>query len=241
MNKASAGCFFLFSAFLLFWVFPAQAIAADPADSVTFSLDRSGPALMQFKIEVDGATGHGFYGNMTESGIGGVGARAGEMPITVGAPVLKQLFAALPAVVNHRCESHSKNLAQTGKKTLRYRHADAAAECTYNYSDDERVNAATNLFVALAQTIDFGQQLSSNLRFDRLGLDTTMENLESAVKDGRAVEVGNISTVLRAIEEDDRVLERVRRKAAHLLEGAGLAAPQPSATDSTGTAGSRER
>ena len=206
----------------------AQAVPPRVSDSLTFSIEREGQAVNGFAIQVDQTTGRGFYTprNTTENTNAGA-APGSPTPIAVGPPLLKQLFASLPAITQHRCESHSHNLAQTGKKTLRFAHSDAVAECTFNYSDDERVNNAAAIFLALAQTLDFGQRLASKLRFDRLGLDRVMDDLTDAVKDGRAVEIGNIAPVLRTIESDDRVLERVRRKAASLLESAGLPAAQP--------------
>lgn len=220
----------LLAPFLLSCTFAAaQAVPATGAgDSLTFSLDRVGPPLVQFQIQVDRTTGRGSYeAKANAGGVSPAPPTEAKKQIVIADPVLKQIFAAVPAVVNHRCESHSRNLAQTGKKTLRFAHEAAVAECNYNYSDDERVNTATDLFQAVAVTLDFGQTLAGKLRFDRLGLDTEMDELETAVKDNRAVELGNIAPVLRAIEGDDRVLERVRRKAAHLLEAAGVPATQP--------------
>lgn len=46
-----------------------------------------------------------------------------------------------------------------------------------------------------------------------------MASLEEEIKAGRAIEVGNIAPTLRSIAEDPRVIDRVRRKAARMLEG----------------------
>ena len=146
----------------------------------------------------------------------------GEVPIAVPPAVLQRVFAAVPLVRSNRCESHRKNIAQTGTKTLRLLRDGALAECSYNYSEDDRVNAATTVFEAIAETMQYGERLRAKLRFDRLGLDAEMDGLQAALDDGRALEVGNIAPVLQAIQGDDRVMERVRRKAAHLLESAGV-------------------
>ncbi len=142
---------------------------------------------------------------------------AAEVPITVGAPLAKKLFAAVPLVRSQRCDGHNKNIAQTGLKTLRYLQSGTVSECTYNYAADDRVNTATAVFEALAETMQYGERLSSKLRFDRLGLDGEMDSLQTALQQGRALEVGNIASVLASIQNDDRVMERVRRKATHLL------------------------
>ena len=215
----------------------ARAGAPAPGETLRFSFDRVGTTPMHFEIELDQATGRGTYRESAVPAVAAApaseGADAGsvpaERPLVVTAPVLKKLFAAVPAVRSHRCESHSHGIAQTGTKTIRYAQGDGAAECTYNYSDDERLNAATELLEALNETMQFGDRLTNKLRFDRLGLDVEMENLQSAVSEGRAIELGNIASVLEAVQNDDRVMDRVRRKASRLLESAGVAQGQASA------------
>ena len=196
------------------------AAAQDSArNSLTFSMDRPGPPLTQYSIRVEEGSGRGFFhSGAPGAGAAGSGSTAAEMPMTVSGPLVKKVFAAVPLVKSQRCDGHNKNIAQTGLKTLRYAQNSAMSECTYNYAADDRVNVATAVFEALAETMGYGERLSSKLRFDRLGLDTEMDNLQTALTQGRALEVGNIAPVLAAIQNDDRVMDRVRRKASHLLE-----------------------
>ena len=188
---------------------------------LTFTLDRSGTVPVHYSIRVDAETGHGFYrSDLPTYGASGVQPKAGEIPVTIEAVTVKKLFAAVPLVKSGRCDSHNKSIAQTGVKTLHYTSGSAAFECTYNYGLDDRVNTATGLFEALAETMQYGDRLSAKLRFDRLGLDAEIDDLAAAVHEGRALEIGNIAPVLTAIENDERVMERVRRKATILLEAA---------------------
>ena len=136
---------------------------------------------------------------------------------------MKKLFAAVPMVEGGRCETHNKSIAKTGVKTLRYVGSGTVAQCVYNYSDDDRVNDATGVFEAIAQTMQYGDRLATKLRFDRLGLDAELDGLQSAVSEGRALEVGNIAPLLQTISQDERVMDRVRRKAERLLQSAGPA------------------
>ena len=218
-------CFSLVSV----WLIGSAAAAAQGVASslLTFSMDRSGPPLTQYSIRVDESSGRGFFqSGIVQSGIvapgaavtAAGGAPAAGVPITVSGLLVKKVFAAVPLVKSQRCDGHNKNIAQTGLKTLRYAQSGTVSECTYNYAADDRVNAATAVFEALAETMQYGERLSSKLRFDRLGLDGEMDNLQTALGQGRALEVGNIAPVLASIQNDDRVMERVRRKASHLLE-----------------------
>ncbi len=198
--------------------------------ALSFTLDHDGTPPVHYTIRVEEGTGRGVYHSEVSRGSGAAGSGASvggneagsEMPMVVDRPTLKKLFAAVPLVKSGRCETHNKHIAQTGTKILRYGTDETHAECTYNYSDEDRVNSATAMFEGLGETMQYGERLASKLRFDRLGLDLEMDNLMSALAEGRALEAGNIAPVLQAIENDERVMDRVRRKAAHLLEGAGM-------------------
>lgn len=204
----------------------AGAGAQVPLRTLQFSQDRNGAvAVAQYTLVVaeDGAgvyVGKVVNGPVTISGQGGDGKA-----IHVDAAVVKKLFDAVPMVEGGRCETHSKGLAKMGLKTLRYLGAGREAQCAYNYSDDDRVNAATTTFEAVAETMQYGERLQAKLRFDRLGLDAELDGLQSALDQGRALAVGNIAPVLQQISDDERVMDRVHRKAARLLQGVAAAQP----------------
>jgi hypothetical protein len=121
-------------------------------------------------------------------------------------------------VVEKRCETREKHIAQTGRKEITYAAPERLVSCVFNYSEDERLNQSAHTFIALAETVQIGNELARRHRFDRLGLDAEMDVLTDMLRDERALEVRNIAPVLQAILDDERVMERVRRKAAHLLE-----------------------
>lgn len=121
------------------------------------------------------------------------------------------------------CETKAKHIANFGQKTLSYLHDDLWFTCTFNYSDDEAVTKASTSFQAMAATIQFGARLQRGLRFDRLSLDAEMTSLEDEVKAGRAIELQNIAPTLRALAGDSRVIDRVRRKAARMLDSVATA------------------
>jgi hypothetical protein len=150
----------------------------------------------------------------------------GVQKISVSPDVLRKAILASPAVKAGSCETHSKHLAQTGRKTLVFSVAGSSANCEFNYSDDEKVNAAVSVFQAIAETIDYGRKLEHTHRFDRLGLDAQIDFLISEAKEGHAIELQNIAPVLNSIVNDERVIDRARRKAARLLQDA---VPSPAA------------
>ena len=117
----------------------------------------------------------------------------------------------------HKCESKAKNIADTGAKTFTYAGPDGEGSCTYNYTENKPVSALTDTLYAIAYTLDEGRHLEEKHRFDRLGLDQEMRQLDDAIKAGRALEVQNIEPALTAIANDPQVLERVRNRSLAIL------------------------
>jgi hypothetical protein len=118
---------------------------------------------------------------------------------------------------NIECASKAKNIADTGTKTLSYTAPDGAGSCTYNYSENKDVQALTEIFLGIAETMDEGRELDFLRRYDRLGLDDAMTFLAQEVSAGRALEVGTIAASLRSIADDADVMQRVRARARTLL------------------------
>ena len=136
-------------------------------------------------------------------------------------------FTAHVFVVAHRhqlfnegCESHLK-VAFEGFKKFSYTGPDGSGSCTYNYSKNKEIEDLGSTFGAVAETMIEGARLQELLQHDRLGLDKEMEYLVDAADHGHALEISNIRPILVKLADDDEVLERVRKRARHLLAQAG--------------------
>jgi hypothetical protein len=197
---------------------------------VTFHFDRTGVSQSRYTIQLQ-ANGLGAYWvgppdfNLEEA--------VGVQKITFSPSTIQKAMAPLNVVKEGNCETHLKNIAQTGRKVISFSKESASVNCTFNFSDASSLNDAAKAFQGVAETIYVGEQLQHLLRYDRLGLDAEIDSLVEEVKNGDAIEVQNIAPMLQSLIDDDRVMERVKRKAAHLLEGAGIAVknytPEPSA------------
>jgi hypothetical protein len=75
--------------------------------------------------------------------------------------------------------------------------------------------------IAVAFTLEEGRRLAVEHQHDRLSLDAELEELQDAVKSGRAQQIQNIAPQLNAIAADEKVLERARSRARQLLGGGG--------------------
>ncbi len=147
-----------------------------------------------------------------------------SVSINISAATMKRLGDGDSVVGSGKCETKQKNIAETGRKSIAYVAGDASSRCVFNYSDEEELNAVAATFQAIAQTMEAGEKLKHDHRFDHLGLDADLDALTVAVKDGHAIELQNIAPTLRSIVDDDEILVAARRKAKALLDMGGVQA-----------------
>src|SRR5271157_4231714 len=119
-------------------------------------------------------------------------------------------------------DSHLKHIAQTGAKTLVYKSAQVQGSSTYNYSQNPDVQQLTQLFQGLAVTLDFGRQLAWNYRFDKLGMNQTLHELEELQANHQVEELSAIEPILRKIANDPSLMNISRQSAQRLLKTIGV-------------------
>jgi len=115
-------------------------------------------------------------------------------------------------------DSHLKHIAQTGAKTLVYKSAQIQGSSTYNYSQNPDVQQLTQLFLGLANALDFGRKLAFQYRFDKLGMDQVLRDLEEMQANHQAEELSAIEPILRKIANDYSLMHITRQSAQHLLK-----------------------
>jgi hypothetical protein len=222
----------------------ALALAGSPARSGAenapeFQLDYSNPGLSPshwiLTLHPDGS-GH-FHSDRRGAAPGGTGGSSPESGAGTSAAIhlpdvdrdvqVSPEFAAnvFQTVRQHRllstnCESHQK-VAFQGWKKLSYSGPEGAGGCEFNYAKDKDVQTLGDSLIAVAGTILEGERLEALLQHDRLGLDSEMDYVEEASKDGRLQEIGAIRGILDRLAEDPSVLARVRRRARAMLDGIG--------------------
>ena len=200
----------------------AAGVAAETAGPVmTFTFDWPAQRPAHYEITVR-ADGMGLYRGGPPAGAEAPSAAQDGKPLLLSQRAIARLQAAATVLSAGRgCETSQKKLAQTGTKTLRLEQAGSVQTCTYNYSDDKRIQDATATFQGIAMTMEEAPRLEHLHRFDRLGLDAELAVFMQSVRDGRAIEVGNIAPTLRSLAADNDLMERVRVRAADLLQRAG--------------------
>jgi hypothetical protein len=197
---------------------------------VSFQFERVGLAVPRYTVEIhedgtgryqaDEAEATSNQSNQSSSAVKYVGGKHIDRPMTVSLATTAKIFKMARSLdkFNIACASKAKNIADTGKKTLSYAGADGRGSCVYNYSENKNVSALTDMFVAIAFTMDEGRRLEFFHRYDRLGLDAEMASLAHEMEEGRAMELGTIAPALGAIAGDTALMQRVRLRAAKMLE-----------------------
>jgi hypothetical protein len=210
----------------------ASAQPTAPTPSLSFHFERPGLPVPEFTLTVL-ADGTGTYAATyaaapaTDSHYGAayvsgkpVGDTKVSRPVALSAQTTARLFERVRSTDHFHapCESKQKNVADTGAKTITYIDATGTSSCTYNYTENKAVAALTDTFLGIAETLDEGHTIDLKHRYDRLGLDRELTVLLEAIHDGRAIEVATIAPTLRSLADDTQVMERVRKRAAGLLE-----------------------
>jgi len=196
--------------------------SASPEIRFSFEHAQLDPAEYTLVVHEDG---YGHYqstpGPVSTSGSDGFASTPQQREMVIRDPLLASLFRI--ARSHHffamECEAPDSHVAFTGKKTVAYTGSDGHGECTYNWSRDPQLNQFADDLMAIAYTFYEGNRLATLHAHSRLGLDAELENLQSAVKDHRALEIANIAPELQSIAADPAVMNRARNRARALLSG----------------------
>ncbi len=194
--------------------------------TVTYRFERTGLSVPRFRIAVR-EDGTGSYQAEEIVGGGGTAPPAPlshvERAIAITPASTAKIFKVARAerYFQAACASKAKNIADTGAKTLSYEGPDGRGSCSYNYTEDKNVVMLTDLFLGMGTTLDEGRKIEFKRRYDRLGLDAELDVLTQANDAGRAVELGMIAPLLRQLVDDTEMMQRVRLRAAKLLDRAG--------------------
>jgi hypothetical protein len=147
-----------------------------------------------------------------------------DLDFTVAAETRQKIFelAAKAGYFQKDVDSHHKDLAFTGKKTLAYKDARRSGESTYNYSPNPAVQDLTNLMQSLSATLEFGHRLQYDRHYQKLALDEELKRMEEMARANELVEVTAIQPILDQIIADPSVINVTRARAQRLLARAGV-------------------
>jgi hypothetical protein len=204
--------------FILLPAFVYPQRSQEPA-TVTFTLDFPGsePGHYSLHVQVDGNARYESSGRpVPESDE----SDDFDYEFTISPTTRERIFelSAKALYFQKDFDSHRKNMAFTGKKTLGYKDAQRSGESTYNYSSDPAVQELTNLFQGLSATLELGHRLEYSLRYQKLALAEELKRTEESARLNPPVEIQAIAPILQQIMADTSVLNVTRARAQRLLE-----------------------
>jgi hypothetical protein len=208
-----------FHCLLLIVLCSTLALSQSPHPAtVTFTFDfpESQPEHYSVSIQSDGAARY-------ESG-GKISADSDEtdsfgLDFTASSDLREKVFslAAKAGYFQKDLDSHHKNLAFTGKKTLTYKDEKRHGESTYNYTSQPAAQGLTTMFQSLAMTLEFGRRLHYDHRYQKLAIDEELKRMEEESRNAPLVEVSAIAPILKEIVDDPSVINVSRARAQRFL------------------------
>ncbi|MGC8794867.1 MAG: hypothetical protein ACP5U2_15920, partial [Bryobacteraceae bacterium] len=109
-------------------------------------------------------------------------------------------------------------LAFTGTKTFRYERGDERNEVKFNFSTNPDARSLWNWFERITESAQLLQRLERTARYDRLGVNQALLELEIAWDRKRLVAPQQFVAVLERISRNQAYMNIARERAARLLE-----------------------
>ncbi len=187
----------------------ALASAAAGQDTIYFERDFPGAVPERFEATL-ARDGQVLY---TEPGEERVEIRVGEEE---AATVFEQ--AAALDYFSKPLASRRK-VASTGRKLLRFESAgQVRGEAAFDYSEEPGARDIASWFLKLSETLRHLEVLERAYRFDRLGVNQALVNLEQAYERDRVIAVEPLEIILNKIAQQPRIVHLARARAKGLLE-----------------------
>jgi hypothetical protein len=125
-------------------------------------------------------------------------------------------------------ESNLK-VANMGMKTFRFEDGTAKNEAKFNYSLDADANTLLDWFERMTETQRLHFDLERTAKFDRLGVNKTLLQIEAAYDRKRLIGVDRFLPLLDRVAKNDSYLHMARERAAALADA--FRNPKPKTTE----------
>jgi hypothetical protein len=188
----------------------------------------STPAQIIFQLDFPGQQTPHYEIMLAEDGRGSYDTDAIEaqdkqpMSFSIGAADAAPLFAlARQLQFFHGEFAASRKVAFMGTKSLRYIGPDGSGQTTFTYTENKKLEQLTTNLQSLALTLQMGQQLLADSRFNRMAVNQDMVELKDSLRRHTAAYPQAIAPVLAVIVDDAKVIAPARRDATTILQSSG--------------------
>lgn len=200
---------------LLFCALGAQALGpASNASVFTYRriFKSSTPEFIEIKVNEDSDTGSYEIRQLDED--------PGATPFQVSPAIRARIFqlaAQLNDFKGQDLDVHRK-IANLGAKTFRWEHGPEAYEVTFNYTVNPDATQLLQICEGLARQQELIELLQRRMKYDRLGVNDALLELETDFTKGVLPEPTRFLPLLDQISGDSRFLEIARERARALAE-----------------------
>ncbi len=214
-------CLLIFSSILFSSILACSQTEAPAVVTFTIDFPASQPEHYSIRVQSDGLARYQSSGRRSPDSDE---TDSFDLDFTVATETRQRIFelAAKAGYFQKDVDSHHKDLAFTGKKTLAYKDARRSGESTYNYSLKPAVQDMTSLMQSLSATLEFGHRLQYDHQYQKLALDEELKRMEGLARNNELIEVAAIQPILDQIIADQSVINVTRARAQRLLERAGV-------------------
>jgi hypothetical protein len=193
----------------------AAGMAAGPATAASATITyrkvfkSSFPEFVEIKLD---ETGAGTYDirQLTDE--------ASPETLQVGAPLARRIFDLAEKLHNFdgvSLESRHR-IANLGEKTFRYDRGTESHAVTFNYTVDDSADQLVDAFEGIARQLSDASDLQHALRFDRLGVNDALLQIEKDFDAKLLPEPERLLPLLGQVSADDHVIDMARRRATDL-------------------------
>jgi hypothetical protein len=201
---------------LLFCIAPAISVYSSPAGSAVFTYRRifksSTPEFIEIKINEDSDTGFYEIRQLDED--------PGATPFEINSSLRAKMFE-LTAKLNYfrglDLDVHRK-IANLGEKTFRWERGSEAHQVKFNYTVNPEATQLLQICEGLARQQELIDLLQRRMKYDRLGVNDALLELEADLSKGVLPEPQRVLPLLEQIAGDSRFVEIARQRARALAE-----------------------
>ena len=197
-------------------IFAGGAPWASPAGSATFTYRRifksSTPEFIEIKINEDSDTAWYEIRQLEED----PGATPFEISHALRSKIF-QLIAQLGYFKGLDLDVHRK-IANLGEKTFRWEQGSESHEVKFNYTVNAEAAQLLQICEGLARQQELVELLQRRMKYDRLGVNDALLELEADLSKGVLPEPQKLLPLLDQISSDSRFVEIARQRARTLAE-----------------------
>jgi hypothetical protein len=191
------------------------APAALSADSATLTYRRvfkgSNPEFIEIKVSEDGTASYDIR-QLSED--------AAPQPFELGAPVQAKLFELAGELRDFEgadLDVH-RRVADLGQKIFRYEKGGQVHQTQFNFTTDHSAIQLQAIFEGLAEQFEDRDLLQQRLKYDRLGVNDALVQLELHLNQRALPEPERLLPVLDSIASDPKLVDVARQRARALAE-----------------------